>query len=302
MKEYDVVIIGGGPAGLTAGIYATRAGARTLIIEKAAAGGKANLADVLENYMGADGVSGQELMMKSFEQAKKCGADFLYDEVKELDVDGKTVKTAGQTIKYRALVIAGGCYDRNTGIDAEKKYIGRGVSYCAVCDGMFFRNKTVVVAGGGNTAFKDALYLSNVAERVYLVHRRAAFRADKVLVDRAKSKENVEFVTDAVVTGIDGDDVLREITVRKTDGTEKKIKTDGLFVALGTIPETEYLKGRIALNDGGYIVTDERMRTDAEGIYAAGDVREKTLRQIVTASSDGAVAGEEAANFALSKI
>ena len=299
MKEYDVVIIGGGPAGLTAGIYATRAGARTLIIEKAAVGGKANLADVLENYMGTDGVSGQELMMKSFEQAKKCGADFLYDE---LDVDGKTVKTAGQTIKYRALVIAGGCYDRNTGIAAEKKYIGRGVSYCAVCDGMFFRNKAVVVAGGGNTAFKDALYLSNVAERVYLVHRRAAFRADKVLVDRAKSKENVEFVTDAVVTGIDGDDVLREITVRKTDGTEKTIKTDGLFVALGTIPETEYLKGRIALNDGGYIVTDERMRTDAEGIYAAGDVREKTLRQIVTASSDGAVAGEEAANFALSKI
>ena len=188
MKEYDVVIKGGGPAGLTAGIYATRAGARTLIIEKAAVGGKANLADVLENYMGTDGVSGQELMMKSFEQAKKCGADFVNDGVKELDVDGKTVKTAGQTIKHRALVIAGGCYDRNTGIAAEKKYIGRGVSYCAVCDGMFFRNKTVVVAGGGNTAFKDALYLSNVAERVYLVHRRAALRAAKVLV--ANGKEN----------------------------------------------------------------------------------------------------------------
>lgn len=190
MKEYDVLIIGAGPAGLTAGIYAARAGAKVGIVEKSAPGGKANLANDLENYMGTDGISGSDLMIKSFSQAEKYGAEFIFDEVTGVFPDESKAVLKGGDVKYKSLILAVGTYDRKTGVENEKDFIGRGVSYCAVCDGNFFKGKTVVVAGGGNTAFKDALYLATIANKVYIVHRREGFRAEKSWLNGQKTTKN----------------------------------------------------------------------------------------------------------------
>lgn len=299
MKEYDVLIIGAGPAGLTAGIYAARAGAKVGIVEKSAPGGKANLANDLENYMGTDGISGSDLMIKSFAQAEKYGAEFIFDEVTGVFPDENKAVLKGGDVKYKSLILAVGTYDRKTGVENEKDFIGRGVSYCAVCDGNFFKGKTVVVAGGGNTAFKDALYLATIANKVYIVHRREGFRAEKILVERAKNNEKIEFVLNGVINAFHGNEKLESVDVKFKDGGVKTIETDGVFVALGAEPETGFIPSEIKKDDKGYIVTDDKMQTSVKGIFAAGDVREKNLRQIVTASSDGAVAGQFAAEYAL---
>lgn len=299
MKEYDVLIIGAGPAGLTAGIYAARAGAKVAIVEKSAPGGKANLANDLENYMGTDGISGSDLMIKSFEQAEKYGAEFIFDEVTGVFPDESKAVLKGGDVKYKSLILAVGTYDRKTGVENEKDFIGRGVSYCAVCDGNFFKGKTVVVAGGGNTAFKDALYLATIANKVYIVHRREGFRAEKILVERAKNNEKIEFVLNGVIGAFHGNEKLESVDVKFKDGSVKTLETDGVFVALGAEPETGFIPSEIKKDDKGYIVTDDKMQTSVKGIFAAGDVREKNLRQIVTASSDGAIAGQFAAEYAL---
>lgn len=299
MKEYDVLIIGAGPAGLTAGIYAARAGAKVGIVEKSAPGGKANLANDLENYMGTDGISGSDLMIKSFAQAEKYGAEFIFDEVTGVFPDESKAVLKGGDVKYKSLILAVGTYDRKTGVENEKDFIGRGVSYCAVCDGNFFKGKTVVVAGGGNTAFKDTLYLATIANKVYIVHRREGFRAEKILVDRAKNNEKIEFVLNGVIDAFHGNEKLESVDVKFKDGSVKTLETDGVFVALGAEPETGFIPSEIKKDDKGYIVTDDKMQTSVKGIFAAGDVREKNLRQIVTASSDGAVAGQFAAEYAL---
>lgn len=299
MKEYDVLIIGAGPAGLTAGIYAARAGAKVGIVEKSAPGGKANLANDLENYMGTDGISGSDLMIKSFAQAEKYGAEFIFDEVTGVFPDESKAVLKGGDVKYKSLILAVGTYDRKTGVENEKDFIGRGVSYCAVCDGNFFKGKTVVVAGGGNTAFKDALYLATIASKVYIVHRREGFRAEKILVERAKNNEKIEFVLNGVIGAFHGNEKLESVDVKFKDGGVKTLETDGVFVALGAEPETGFIPSEIKKDDKGYIVTDDKMQTSVKGIFAAGDVREKNLRQIVTASSDGAVAGQFAAEYAL---
>lgn len=299
MKEYDVLIIGAGPAGLTAGIYAARAGAKVAIVEKSAPGGKANLANDLENYMGTDGISGSDLMIKSFGQAEKYGAEFIFDEVTGVFPDESKAVLKGGDVKYKSLILAVGTYDRKTGVENEKDFIGRGVSYCAVCDGNFFKGKTVVVAGGGNTAFKDALYLATIANKVYIVHRREGFRAEKILVDRAKNNEKIEFVLNGVIGAFHGNEKLESVDVKFKDGGVKTLETDGVFVALGAEPETGFIPSEIKKDDKGYIVTDDKMQTSVKGIFAAGDVREKNLRQIVTASSDGAIAGQFAAEYAL---
>lgn len=298
MKEYDVLIIGAGPAGLTAGIYAARAGAKVGIVEKSAPGGKANLANDLENYMGTDGISGSDLMIKSFAQAEKYGAEFIFDEVTGVFPDESKAVLKGGDVKYKSLILAVGTYDRKTGVENEKDFIGRGVSYCAVCDGNFFKGKTVVVAGGGNTAFKDALYLATIANKVYIVHRRESFRAEKILVERAKNNEKIDFVLNGVIGAFHGNEKLESVDVIK-DGSVKTLETDGVFVALGAEPETGFIPSEIKKDDKGYIVTDDKMQTSVKGIFAAGDVREKNLRQIVTASSDGAIAGQFAAEYAL---
>lgn len=299
MKEYDVLIIGAGPAGLTAGIYAARAGAKVGIVEKSAPGGKANLANDLENYMGTDGISGSDLMIKSFSQAEKYGAEFIFDEVTGVFPDESKAVLKGGDVKYKSLILAVGTYDRKTGVENEKDFIGRGVSYCAVCDGNFFKGKTVVVAGGGNTAFKDALCLATIANKVYIVHRREGFRAEKILVERAKNNEKIEFVLNGVIGAFHGNEKLESVDVKFKDGSVKTLETDGVFVALGAEPETGFIPSEIQKDDKGYIVTDDKMQTSVKGIFAAGDVREKNLRQIVTASSDGAIAGQFAAEYAL---
>lgn len=299
MKEYDVLIIGAGPAGLTAGIYAARAGAKVGIVEKSAPGGKANLANDLENYMGTDGISGSDLMIKSFSQAEKYGAEFIFDEVTGVFPDESKAVLKGGDVKYKSLILAVGTYDRKTGVENEKDFIGRGVSYCAVCDGNFFKGKTVVVAGGGNTAFKDALCLATIANKVYIVHRREGFRAEKILVERAKNNEKIEFVLNGVIGAFHGNEKLESVDVKFKDGSVKTLETDGVFVALGAEPETGFIPSEIKKDDKGYIVTDDKMQTSVKGIFAAGDVREKNLRQIVTASSDGAIAGQFAAEYAL---
>ena len=299
MKEYDVLIIGAGPAGLTAGIYAARAGAKVGIVEKSAPGGKANLANDLENYMGTDGISGSDLMIKSFVQAEKYGAEFIFDEVTGVFPEENKAALKGGDVKYKSLILAVGTYDRKTGVENEKDFIGRGVSYCAVCDGNFFKGKTVVVAGGGNTAFEDALYLATIANKVYIVHRREGFRAEKILVERAKNNEKIDFVLNGVIGAFHGNEKLESVDVKFMDGGVKTIETDGVFVALGAEPETGFIPSEIKKDDKGYIVTDDKMQTSVKGIFAAGDVREKNLRQIVTASSDGAIAGQFAAEYAL---
>ena len=299
MKEYDVLIIGAGPAGLTAGIYAARAGAKVGIVEKSAPGGKANLANDLENYMGTDGISGSDLMIKSFSQAEKYGAEFIFDEVTGVFPEENKAALKGGDVKYKSLILAVGTYDRKTGVENEKDFIGRGVSYFAVCDGNFFKGKTVVVAGGGNTAFKDALYLAKIANKVYIVHRREGFRAEKILVERAKNNEKIDFVLNGVIGAFHGNEKLESVDVKFKDGGVKTLETDGVFVALGAEPETGFIPSEIKKDDKGYIVTDDKMQTSVKGIFAAGDVREKNLRQIVTASSDGAIAGQFAAEYAL---
>lgn len=290
----DVLIIGAGPAGLTAGIYAARAGAKTIIIEKNAAGGQTNYAAELENYPGLDGVSGVELAEKMREQAVKYGAEIISDEAVGFDAQSKTAVTAyNGNVSGKSVIIASGVKNRPLGIEGEEKYVGTGLSYCAVCDGGFFRKKTVVVAGGGNTAFKDALYLSNLCEKVYLVHRREGFRADKILIDRLKAKANVEFVLNCTVTGLIGDGRITAVEItNKLTGEKREINASGIFVAVGVLPETAITGGKLVTDESGYIVTDEKMETNIKGVFAAGDVRSKPLRQIITAAADGAVAAE----------
>ena len=290
----DVLIIGAGPAGLTAGIYAARAGAKTIIIEKNAAGGQTNYAAELENYPGLDGVSGVELAEKMREQAVKYGAEIISDEAVGFDAQSKTAVTAyNGNVSGKSVIIASGVKNRPLGIEGEEKYVGAGLSYCAVCDGGFFRKKTVVVAGGGNTAFKDALYLSNLCEKVYLVHRREGFRADKILIDRLKAKANVEFVLNCTVTGLIGDGRITAVEItNKLTGEKREINASGIFVAVGVLPETAITGGKLVTDESGYIVTDEKMETNIKGVFAAGDVRSKPLRQIITAAADGAVAAE----------
>ena len=249
--------------------------------------------------MGTDGISGSDLMIKSFAQAEKYGAEFIFDEVTGVFPDESKAVLKGGDVKYKSLILAVGTYDRKTGVENEKDFIGRGVSYCAVCDGNFFKGKTVVVAGGGNTAFKDALYLATIANKVYIVHRREGFRAEKILVERAKNNEKIEFVLNGVIGAFHGNEKLESVDVKFKDGGVKTLETDGVFVALGAEPETGFIPSEIKKDDKGYIVTDDKMQTSVKGIFAAGDVREKNLRQIVTASSDGAIAGQFAAEYAL---
>lgn len=295
-KHYDVIVIGAGPAGLTAGIYASRAGAKILIIEKGAEGGQSNYAAELENYPGLDGVSGAELSEKMKAQSLKYGAEIVSDEVTSVDIATMKVSTAyNGDVFCKSLILAMGTRNRPLGIDGEDKYIGAGISYCAVCDGGFFRGKTVAVAGGGNTAFKDALYLSKLCKKVYLVHRREGFRADKIYIERAKKAGNIEFVLNCTVTKLAGDNRLAAISVTdKRDGRSTDIEVQGLFVALGTLPESGIVKNQIITDDNGYIPTDENMQTNIKGVFAVGDIRRKPLRQIITAAADGAIAAEAA--------
>ncbi|HIS58703.1 MAG TPA: thioredoxin-disulfide reductase [Candidatus Limadaptatus stercoravium] len=295
---YDLIILGAGPAGLTAGIYAARGGLNAVIVESKAVGGQAALTAEIENYPGFASVSGYELVSLMQAQCEALGVSFVFDAPVALALEGdvKRVDTAySGTLEARAVILATGALPRTLGIERESELLGGGVSYCATCDGAFFRGKPVAVVGGGNTAVEDALYLEKFASEVYLIHRRDALRADAILADRVKNS-GVHIVWDSVVTALDGDKKLQSVTLKNVkSGDTSSLAVNGLFVAVGQKPATEGLTG-VEL-DGGYIVTDSEMRTSLPGVFAAGDVRKKTLRQVVTAAADGAVAAESAIKF-----
>lgn len=293
MEKYNTLIIGGGPAGYTAAIYALRAGMTCAIIEKLAPGGQMATTSNIENYPGFDRVSGWELTEKMREQAIALGAAEIYGEVTKADFAGdeKRLTVDGNEVSGDTVIIATGAKPRKLGIDREEDFLGRGVSYCATCDGMFFKGKVVAVSGGGDTAFEDALYLANLCEKVYIIHRRDAFRATASYIKQAEEKENISFITDSAVVGLEGETSLSGIAVKnlKTGGTTS-LSVSGLFVAIGREPDTEAFKGLIDLDPSGYIVAGEDTKTSVPGVFAAGDVRTKPLRQIVTACADGACA------------
>ncbi len=296
---YDIIIIGAGPAGLTAAIYARRASKKTLVLEAKAYGGQIiNTLDI-ENYPAEENISGFDLATKMYNQAKNLGAEFAFEPVIKIQDQGdkKSVTTDENTYEAKAIIIATGSEDRKLGLSNEDELIGKGLSYCATCDGAFYKGKTVAVNGGGNTALEDALYLSDIADKVYLIHRRDEFRGDKLLVERLKTKDNVEFILSSTITKLNADQKLDSIEITNTNGNTKTIAVDGLFVAIGRTPATATFKDVVKLDKSGYIIADEDCHTSAPGIFVAGDNRAKDVRQLVTATSDGAIAATEAVKY-----
>lgn len=291
-KVYDVAIIGAGPAGLTAALYCARAGLDSVIIEKSAVGGLAVTTSDIENYPGFKHIDGFSLCYQMMEQCQSLNVPFVFDEVLSLQNNGD-VKTLflsqDKTLLCKKVILTSGATPRKLGVDGEGEFIGRGVSYCATCDGNFFKGKTVAVIGGGNTAVEDALYLEKLAAKVYLVHRRNALRADKILDERLANSSVIP-IWDSVVTKISGSDKVTEMTLKNVKiGTLTDVSVDGVFVAIGQSPNSNVFDG-LNCDASGYVLTDEEMHTNIDGVYCAGDVRSKSLRQIVTACADGAVA------------
>ena len=297
----DVMIIGGGPAGMTAGLYASRMGLKAAIFEKLFVGGQASTTNIIENYPGyAHGIGGPELMMEFQQQAEQAGCEVRYDDVLQLELDGdiKTAKTASGDIQARTVILCMGAQARKLGVPGEDRLRGRGVSYCATCDGAFYRGKRVAVVGGGNTAAEDALYLSQLCERVYLIHRRDSLRADAALAGRIKEKNNIEIIWDSVVTQLNGADTLEAVTLHNVKtGLDTLVAVSGVFVAVGQVPGSELVRGKVDLDPAGYIIAGEDTQTSLPGVYAAGDIRTKPLRQVVTAAADGAVAAAAAGKY-----
>ena len=291
---YDVIVIGGGPGGYTAALYAARANLSVAILEKLSPGGQMGTTDVIDNYPGfPQGVNGFELAMQMKQGAERFGAQTQLAEVTQVELAGqvKTIHTSGGDYQARTVVLATGAHPRELGLPGERELRGRGVSYCATCDGMFYRGKTVVVVGGGNTAVSDVLYLSRLCEKVYLVHRRDTLRASKVYLDPLQKAENVEFVWDSEVKQLLRDQAVTGVRVRnKKTGEERDIPCAGVFVAVGYLPNTQLYRGQVELDEAGYVLADETTQTNLPGVFAVGDLRKKPLRQVVTAASDGAVA------------
>ena len=298
---YDMIIIGGGPAGYTAALYASRAGLDTLIVEKMSAGGQMALTDVIDNYPGfEEGIDGFTLGMKMQSSAERFGAVTEYAEVVAVKLSEKikAISTTSGDLFAKTVVIATGADPRKLGIEGEDALVGRGLHYCAHCDGRFYKDKTVVVVGGGNSAVSDALYLSNLAKKVYLIHRRDSLRATKIYHEPLMRAENVEFVWNSAVCDYIVDDRVRGVKIKDLKSEEEKeLFVDGVFVSIGRKPSTELFGGELALDGSGYIIADESTKTNIEGVFAAGDVRTKMLRQVVTAVSDGAVASHYAEEY-----
>lgn len=291
---YDIIIIGGGPAGYTSALYASRAGFDTLVIEKMSAGGQMALTGDIDNYPGfEEGVDGFTLGMKMQQGAERFGAKTEYAEVTSVNLTPqiKEVFTSDKVFLAKAVIISTGANPKELGLEKENELIGNGVHYCAHCDGRFYKDKTVVVVGGGNSAVADALYLSRLAKKVYLVHRRDTLRATKVYHDPLKQADNIEFLWNSTVSDFLVDQKLTGIKIKNTmTDAVTDIECDGVFVSIGRKPITEFLKDILPLDDYGYIIADESTKTKIAGVYAVGDVRTKALRQVVTAVSDGAVA------------
>ena len=294
----DVLIIGAGTAGLTAAIYARRAEKTVLVLEANSFGGQIVNTPSIENFPAAPHVSGFDFAMRLYEQATALGAEIRFEKALELrDGDPKTVVTAKNEYVAKTVILATGSKNRKLGLSEEERLTGRGVSYCATCDGHFFRGKTVAVVGGGNTALEDALYLSDMASKVYLIHRRDSFRGEEALANRLKEKENAEFVLNSTVTELIAGAKLEAVRVSSADGNERVLPVDGLFVAIGRIPENQAFSPPVQLDEAGYVAAGEDCRTNVPGVFVAGDNRTKTVRQLVTAAGDGAVAALEAVKY-----
>jgi len=294
MSVYDMIIIGGGPAGYTAALYASRAGFSTLVIERMSAGGQLALTDVIDNYPGfEEGIDGFSLGMKMQATAERFGAVTEYAEVVSLDLSGKIKRVVTDLGEFEAktVVIATGANPRELGVEKEKDFLGKGVHYCAHCDGRFYKDKTVAVVGGGNSAVSDALYLSRLAKKVYLIHRRDSLRATKIYHKPLEEAENIEFIWNSQITKFLGEQRVSSAEIKNTQSGEvRELLCDGFFVSIGRSPATDLLKGAVELDQNGYIVAGESPETNVEGVFAVGDVRTKALRQVVTAVADGATA------------
>ena len=295
---YDIIIVGGGPAGLAAAIYAARALKKVLLIEKATFGGQITQAVNVENYPGFETIGGMELGERMYDQAKKLGMESIYGEVSNIQKDATTftIFVSSKEYQSKALIYATGASPRKLGVVNEEKLLGSGISYCATCDGAFFKDKTVCVVGGGNTAIDDDLYLSNLCKKVYLIHRRDGFRGEPVKVTFLKEKENVEFILNATVKEVLGTDRVEAVLLNENN-QERKLDVDGVFVAIGHEPNTKILEDFIPLTPNGYIITNLQLETAVAGFYAAGDVREKQVRQLTTATNDGTIAAIMACEY-----
>jgi len=299
---YDVVIVGGGPGGLSSGIYAMRAALETILIEKGAAGGQVAISDAVENYPGFEHITGYELSQKFLQHAQSYGMEIVQEEVVAVEpgLDFHTVRLAnGDILKTHTVILATGGRPRKLDIPGEDEYYGKGVSYCGVCDGFFFREKTVVVVGGGDTAAEEALYLAKLAKHVYLVHRRDALRASMILQQRVKDECKIEILWNSIVTEIKANDEgVNAVDLQDTQtGEQRELSTDGVFVFVGFVPNNQLVPAGIKMNADGYVVTNEKCETNMPGIYVIGDLREKYAKQIVVAAADGCTAALVAAYF-----
>ena len=296
---YDIIIVGAGPAGLTAGIYARRASKKVLILEALTYGGQIINTPSIENYPAAPHISGYDFATNLYNQTKELGAEIIFEKVIDIKDNGleKEVITNKAAYKSKTIILATGSENRKLNLDLEDKFVGKGISYCATCDGGFYKGKDVAVVGGGNTALEEAIYMTNIASKVYLIHRRDEFRAEDTLVSELKKKDNVIFVYNSNVTKLNGSERLESIEVTDKDGNTKIIDVSCVFVAVGRIPENQNFAKIIDLDEAGYVNAGEDCHTNVEGIFTAGDNRIKSLRQLVTATSDGAIASTEAIKY-----
>lgn len=299
--NFDVIILGGGPAGFSAGIYAARGNVKTAIVDISMLGGQPSNYLELENYPGFDMIGGYDLMEKFEAHADKFGVEkFPMQEIQKIELSGdiKKIITKDRIFNAKTVIIATGAQPQKLNISGEKEFAGRGVSYCAVCDGAFFKEKTVAVVGGGNAAVEEANYLTRFADKVYIIHRRDKLRADKIVQERAFKNPKIEFVWDSIATKIQGTDTVEQLVIKnvKTDET-KSLKVDGVFPYIGFTPNTDMINGQVQQNEQGFIKTDEFLNTSEKGVYAVGDVRTTPLRQVITAAADGAIAAVSAIKY-----
>lgn len=301
MDTYDIVIIGGGPAGLTAGIYAARAALKTVLLEQAMPGGLAATTDIIENYPGfPEGLSGPDLANHMLAQAERFGLEIQYTAAQFLTKTDNVfrITTDNGMIQSKTVIIASGAKPKMPGFQGEQEFHGKGVSYCATCDGAFFRDKTVVVVGGGDSAVEEALFLTKFATKVYIVHRRNELRATKYVQEKAKNNDKIEFILNSVIEAIKGENIVSAVDVKNVEtGDILTLEANGVFIYIGHAPSTELVQDMVELDEGGYIITDDTMNTTVPGLFAAGDIRSKTLRQVVTAVSDGAIAAMAAEKY-----
>lgn len=300
-KTFDIIILGGGPAGLSAAIYAARSSAKTAIIDISMLGGQPSNYLELENYPGFSKIGGYDLMEKFEEHADMFGIQkFPMEEIQSVDLTSeiKTVTTLNGEFKAKSIIIATGAQSKKLGVEGEKEFVGRGVSYCAVCDGAFYKDKIVAVVGGGNAAVEEAGYLTKFASKVYLIHRRDELRADKIVQERAFKNEKLEFIYDTVVNKINGDGVVKSATIENVKTHEvKDLAIDGIFPYIGFEPNADLFAGQVKQDKNGFIMVDEAMQTSVKGVYAIGDVRVTPLRQVITAAADGAIAAVYAGRY-----